>query len=62
MVLSSGIVSIRLPLWPFNRYDPLSTYDLGILFLATAGALLIATMSIRESRALAHEDPPRTPR
>ena len=62
MVLINGVVSIRVPLWPFNLYGPLSTYDLGILILAAAGAVLIATMSIRESRALALEDPPRTSR
>jgi archaetidylinositol phosphate synthase len=62
MVLINGVVSVRLPLWPFDQYGPLSTYDLGILILAFAGVLLIASMAIRESRALALEDPPRTSR
>jgi len=62
MVLVNGVVSVRLPLWPFNLYGPLSTYDLGILLLATAAAVLVGSMVIRESRALALEDPPRTSR
>jgi archaetidylinositol phosphate synthase len=62
MALFNGVVSVRLPLWPLDRFGPLSTYDLGILILASAGALLIASLAIRESRALALEDPPRTTR
>jgi archaetidylinositol phosphate synthase len=62
MVLINGVASVRLPLWPFDQYGPLSTYDLGILILAVAGVALIASMAIRESRALALEDPPRTSR
>jgi archaetidylinositol phosphate synthase len=62
MVLFNGVVSIHLPLWPFDLYGPLSTYDLGILILALAGALLVLIMALRESRALALEDPPRTSR
>ena len=62
MVLIKGVVSVRLPIWPFDQYGPLSSYDLGILILALAGVVLIASMAIRESRALALEDPPRTSR
>jgi phosphatidylglycerophosphate synthase len=62
MVLVNGVVSVRLPLWPFDLYGPLSTYDLGILVLAAAAAVLVGSMVIRESRALALEDPPRTSR
>jgi archaetidylinositol phosphate synthase len=61
-VLINGVVSIRLPIWPFDRYGPLSTFDLGILVLAFAGALLVLSMAIRESRALALEDPSRAHR
>jgi phosphatidylglycerophosphate synthase len=59
MALAGGIVNVRLAFWPFDRIGPISTFDLGILILAAAGVLLIAALAIRESRALALEDPPR---
>jgi archaetidylinositol phosphate synthase len=59
LAIARGTINVQLPFWPFNRFDPLSTYDLGILILSAAGVLLIGTLAIRECRSLALQDPPR---
>jgi archaetidylinositol phosphate synthase len=59
VAIARGSMNMQLPFWPFNRFDPLSTFDLGILLLAAAGVLLIGGMAIRECRSLGVQDPPR---
>jgi phosphatidylglycerophosphate synthase len=61
LALAFGIFYVRVPLAILARLDPITTYDLVIVMLSVGGVVLIATMAIREARALAIEDPPPAP-
>lgn len=58
MGLAFGFVYLPPPFAALTRFGPISMHDVVISALSVAAAVLIATLAIRECRALALEDPP----
>jgi hypothetical protein len=57
-LLAFGIVHVQIPFAPFSAFGSITGHDLAISLLSLAGVAAIAVMAIRETRALAVEDPP----
>jgi phosphatidylglycerophosphate synthase len=57
MALAFGLVYLRPPFAALAQFGKISTHDVVILALSLAGIGLIASLAIREGRALAVEDP-----
>jgi hypothetical protein len=58
LILRFGVIDIRPWLAPMLSFDSISIHDIVISFIASAGAILIACLAIREAIALGREDPP----
>jgi 1,4-dihydroxy-2-naphthoate octaprenyltransferase len=56
--LTFGVVYLPTRLTPLAMFGPVSGHDLVISILSVLGAGMIATLAIREARALAVLDPP----
>jgi archaetidylinositol phosphate synthase len=57
-LLTFGIAHLQIPFAPFSRFGSITGHDLVISLLSLAGVTVIAVLAIRETRALAVEDPP----
>jgi archaetidylinositol phosphate synthase len=56
-ILAFGVIYLQAPFASLAQFGPISGHDVGISILSVAGVAVIATMAIREGRALAVEDP-----
>jgi archaetidylinositol phosphate synthase len=58
LVLAFGVIDVKRWISPLVPFDWISIHDVVIVFLATAGVVLIMFLALREAQALGIEDPP----